>query len=494
MLNLVSLKITGVPGDSGWSQVHDFLPEDEEKKNLRGHLFAVVSTRRFEEGIDNVTSGRELISRLHEEYFGNLEGKAFNALKLAVEKVTNEFSASWGDVEVVAMAFVNNVCYCATSGGSQVAILRDGALATILASQGTETVAASGYPKDKDVMVLGTKEFFEKIPHGIIKAGLQEENVVEAFAPILHKDQNSGKMASIVVKFEEGILASEYVSAAVAVEKKIEIPIKEKLTQLGSPIKTFLANFSKKAGSFVPERKIYIKNTSEFESEDKNKNLTLSVGIILLVILVISIAFGIKQKNNNELKSQYEGKLIEANQNLDEAVGLALVSPDRARELFVSAQQKLSEMEAINAKDPKIEELRKKIEEQKGTTFGEYQAQTNMFLDLTLLSSGFKGDMISSSQGNLFILDRTGKKIVSVEMDTKKSKVVAGPDKIGDVASIASYSDRVFILDNDGIKEVEGTVDTVISKDWEEEALVYGFAGNLYVLDKSANQVYRYSG
>ena len=84
-----SSKLTGNPGPSGWVQVHEYLPKDEEKLKLRGHLFAVIATGekgasdpeglRSGGGIENVAAGRELLTRLHEEYFGNTEASAFKA-------------------------------------------------------------------------------------------------------------------------------------------------------------------------------------------------------------------------------------------------------------------------------------------------------------------------------------------------------------------------------------------------------------------------------
>lgn len=489
MLNLVSSKMTGIPGISGYSQVHDYLPEDGQKKELRGHLFAVISTSRFENGIEGVASGREIITRLHEEYFGDLSTRPFNALKLAVEKVAGEFVETFGDIEIAAAAFVEGTTYCACFGGSSAVILRDGGLAIILESDQTKTSSASGYPKSGDLMILGTKKFFERISQGILKANLLGGDIqasAEAFTQIIHGEVDSGNIAATILKFTEESQVSAYIQETPIQISNIKSKVQGNLNKLG--------RFFNNAIKSLPQRKIYIKETPEFEMESQSKKLTLSIGVILLLILGISIVFGIRQKSINELKSKYEGTLTEASQELDEAIGLVGVSPDRARELFISAQEKLNQVESFGAKDSKIDELRAKIEEQKSTAFGEYKASPELFLDLTLLSSGFKGDKLSSSEGNLFILDKNGKKIVSVEISSKKSKVVAGPDKTGEVSDLASYSDRVFTLTADGVKEIDSDVSTVVNKEWEGEALTYGFAGNLYVLDKSANQIYRYAG
>ena len=64
-MNVSSAKLTGNPGPSGWSQVHEFSPEEPEKFTARGHLFAVVGTGNQKEGGDSVGAGRELLSLLH---------------------------------------------------------------------------------------------------------------------------------------------------------------------------------------------------------------------------------------------------------------------------------------------------------------------------------------------------------------------------------------------------------------------------------------------
>jgi sugar lactone lactonase YvrE len=115
-------------------------------------------------------------------------------------------------------------------------------------------------------------------------------------------------------------------------------------------------------------------------------------------------------------------------------------------------------------------------------------------LDLELLSSGFKGDAITASGGNIFILDKSGERVVSVAIDTKKSSVVAGPTVITNALGMASYNDNVYILSSDGIYGLGLGETKVIDKTWAGDAFINAFAGNLYVLDKSGNKIYRYTG
>ena len=194
---------------------------------------------------------------------------------------------------------------------------------------------------------------------------------------------------------------------------------------------------------FVPDRKIVVKNEVGFEENSKSKKTTFSVGIILLTILMVSVGFGVRQKGVKQKQEEVARQEQEAS----------------ARE-----------------------------------TAGLFETSSELFLDLTLLSSGFKGDMVSTSGGNLYILDKNSKKIVSIEIANKKSGVVAGQGKLSEATDLASYEDRVFVLDSQGVKEIEEDVKTAVEKDWEGEALIQSFAGNLYVLDKSGNAIYRYAG
>jgi DNA-binding beta-propeller fold protein YncE len=222
--------------------------------------------------------------------------------------------------------------------------------------------------------------------------------------------------------------------------------------------------------------------------------MTFSVGVILLVILIVSIGFGIRQKSANDLKKKYQGILQIAQSEVDQAIGLAGVSPERSRELFMDSEQKLKQILDLKVSDPKVIALQNKIEESKGAILGEYDGTPALFLDLSLLSSGFTGDAVSASGGNIYILDKLGKRVVSVVIDTKKSKVVAGPSVIDNAADLAAYQDTAFILAADGIYQVGLVKTKVIDKTWAGDALISAFAGNMYVLDKTGGAIYRYSG
>jgi hypothetical protein len=506
VFTITSAKLTGNPGSSGWVQVYEFKPEDPEKFKLRGHLFAVIATGKqnqtegAEQIVDSLTLGRELLSRLHEEYFGKIEGTPFNVLKSAVEKTVQEFKPSWGDIEIAAVASMEEVVYSAVAGGAQTAIFRNGMLAKILVSEKDKVVAASGYPKEEDMFILGTKTFFGSVSEGIIKSALEVKNpqsAVETLAPAVHSRKDAGNLGAVILKFSKEQIFSE--QAPILAQPSENLPIKFGfMNQLKEKGKILFNSIGQKTGSFIskrlPERKIYLKKGITPEEFPEKKKTTLSVGYILLALLIVSIGFGIRQKRIKDFKRSYEGKLNEAVRQLDEAISLANLDSAKSRELFKSAKVIVTNLKDEGIKDPLIDEAYTKIQNAQGTVLGEYSVTPQLFLDLSLISSGFVADNLVASGDKFFVLDKNGKRIVGVTFSTKKTEMVAGPDQIDSPKAISTYEDRVFINTDQGIIEVGDKKKEVIAKDWTGEVIANAYAGNFYVLEKDGRMINRYVG
>lgn len=480
-LNIISAKISGIPNAFGWTQVHEFKPEEEEKLLKRGHLFAVFSTKKKEEGLDSVSSGRELLSRLHEEYFGNVDTQAFIALKNAVSKVSGEFSKTWGDVEIATVVLLGDVVYSAAVGGGKVAIYRDGAIATILESGPFEVVTASGYPKEGDYIILGSRLFFEDIPFGTLKASLEGPDLsasIESLAPQVSANENSGNMGAVVIGFGKKIILE-------AIRKTI--PIKERVMV----VKRNTSNFFSR---FLPERKIYVREKNLDDQAGVGKKTTFYVGILLLILLFVSIGFGIKQNLTKRYKSTYQEELTQATNSLNEAETMVSTDPKRARELFLDSQTKVNNLLSKKIEDKELTSLDVKLKEREAEILGIYKEEPSLYLDLSLLSSGFSGDKLIFSGGNIFVFDKNGKKVVKIAIDTKKTQIVAGPEQVDGATDIFAYQDSVYGVFSDAIYSLGTAKKKVIEKDWQGDIFAYAYTGNTYILDKAANVIWRYQG
>ncbi len=488
-----SSKLTANPGEGGWAQVHEFKPEDKEKLALRGHLFAVVATSKQEEGVDSVVLGREVLARLHEEYFGKTKLKAFNALKNAIEKVINEFTESLGQVEIAAAVLLQDVVYSAAGGGSQAVIFREGMLAKILVSKKGEAVSASGYPQEDDIFLLGTASLFESLGEGVIKAALTSGNpqeIVESLAPAVHSKKEGGNLGLVVIKFEKDKILE---IGRPGKESKEKPPVKD-LKISPSPLLQKVMNKVSAIKIKFPKKRIYVRREEvEVEVVQKRK-VAVSIGAILVILLVVSIGFGIRQKKISETRSRYEGRLTEAQHEFEEAIRLFSLNPERARELFIHSRNLSEELLREGVSDHDLDELKKNLEQNRDYILGEYKIEPELFIDISLLSEGFIGDDLAASVDQLFVLDKNGKRIVQVSVDTKRTEVVAGPEQIDEVDDIAAYAERVFILNSSGVFEVGEEKKRVVDTDWEGEVLCYTYAGNLYILEKGSSEIWRYPG
>lgn len=486
MLQITSAKVTASPGESGWVQVHGFSPGETE--SLHGQLFVVIASKNEKDGIDAISFERNLVGKIREEFYGAYSLKTFDALKNSLQKVISEpWVKEDASIEIICCAYEQGVLYSSVFGGGKVVIKRGESVATILESGGN-LITASGFPKDGDMLVAGTSTFFEKVNQAELKSSLDTgdpEAAVENLTPIVYGGVENGTSGAIVIKFSESAFGKPEIPAVTTQEKLSPqtIPVEQKKTPVWERI-----------GKFIPGKNVYVKHEMGDQAVSQSRKLSLSVGIILLIILAVSVGFGIKQKKDNDLKKEYQGILVEATDSIDRAIGLATSDPEESRRLFLVSEQKLGQILDLKVEDPKIDELQKKIEDARAAVLGEYLSNPELFLDLGLLSSGFKGDTLSSSGGNVYILDKNGSRVVSVAIDTKKSKVVTGPTVIESPQDIASYEDNVYVLLSDGIYLAGTTKSKIIDKTWGGDALIYAFGGNLYVLDKNGNAIYRYAG
>lgn len=488
MLQITSAKITAPIGAGGWVQIQELSPSNLEDVGYKGRLFVVVSSKKGREGIEAIEFERKIISGICDEYYNNVQEKPFDALKNATQNIANEFGEPGEDLEIASVVYAGDYIYTSAFGGSKIIIGRGGSLASILES-GKEVITASGSPFAGDVMIAGTKAFFEKVDLSTLGESLQDrspESAVEKITSFIYTGAPIDTAGAIILKFEEE--NDKNLQSEISDSPK-EPPI-TKQTEIKEKLLGFWGRFKTK----IPRRNIYIKPGIQDEATSHSRKLTLSIGIILLVILAASVGLGIRQKKVNSLKKEYQGLLTEATAEINQAIGLASTSPEESRNLFLDSEGKLEKIKLLKVKDPKIDELQKIIEDSRAAILGEFEAAPELFIDLGLLSSGLKGDSLSFSGGNVYVLDKEGNRIVSVALATKKSEIVAGPTLIDNPSDIASYEDEAFVILSDGIYSLDSRKTKVIEKSWNGEAFLYSFAGNLYILDKAGNAIYRYAG
>ncbi|HUV42847.1 MAG TPA: hypothetical protein VMY36_02965 [Patescibacteria group bacterium] len=505
---LETAKIVGTTTDQAWSQVHTFSPTEEKKLARRGQFLAVISLSGLEEGIETVTVGKEILSRLHEEYYGHLEAKAIDQLKKALEQVTRETEGEV-QIEIEAAVLIGEIIYFAVAGEGRILVQREGKTATVLLGNKGEVEIASGRVVKDDVFLLGNPRFFSFLAEGAISAALSMGSVNEAaesLTPMVHGQEKDGIAAAVISKIIGP--KEEEVPTTTPSDKEQEKPgessfkvsglktgLKDKLTdwlKVGAKIgRGFLFKIEKK----LKRRAIYLEK--ENKEKEKTRRTLITIAAILLVLLMVSIVLGIRQRGRGQTSSGQNAILQQAQIKKEEGEALIDLNPIRARQLLLEARDLIDEIEPEEANQAVLD-FREELEASLSLVMREHEVEPKAFFELGIIKDGAKGDDLAVSGKELILFDRGKQAIYSLEIDSKKSAILAGGENLADGHQVAAFLPKIFLLTERGIvqfdketKREELVIET--DEEWGEIVDLRAFGGNLYLLDKKG-EIWKYPG
>jgi len=455
-------------GHENFVELGEHVPFKESSLASLGKLFAVIACK-------NPHEGQCLFENLKNNYYKS-GSSPFGSLKESMERL--------GASEAVAMALSGDTVSLAATGGARVWLKRGSETAQILVSEKGGITTGSGHLKPGDKIMLATSSTFSVLSKKKLTKALSEEGArlsIEALGPVISSAENTEEVGLVIID----VFSSEGVPA----------PHIKGQPQKGINLKLKAVGVIDRALSLLPEKRFSVgRDTRDLESIRRSRT-SIAAGSILLVVLAISIFFGIRQSVIKNRKEKYEDRLNQAKHELSEARSLSELNSPRARELVLSAREKVLGVYDEGFSDPELDLLSTELNDALGKVAGIYESDPSLFLDLSMVDGRFKGSQMVVSDGEMRILDRESKLVISVRADTKSTKVVKGPDLLDDVLQVAAYSDRSFVLSSDGIREIGDNVMLFVRPDWDlDTILVKAFAGNIYVLDKPEGQIWRYTG
>lgn len=219
------------------------------------------------------------------------------------------------------------------------------------------------------------------------------------------------------------------------------------------------------------ETNLYINDDQTFDATLTKRKTTLTAGVLIMILLIVSVVFGIQQKKSNEFNTKSE-----------EQLNIAILNYENlSRESFISAKEIAEKLKTEGYKNEKLDKLIQDINSKESEILGEVKPEIKELLDLTLQINGFEGDMLVSTSETMFTLDKRNKNIIQLNVNGKDAKIVAKKDDMKDTKQIASYEGTLFLDKLDEVYEID------------DNSLFYIYAGNIYVVNKSENQIFRYS-
>lgn len=479
-------KIVGTATTNGWSQIHTFTPEEIEKKEKRGTLLAVIMFSKKESEVEALNFGREILSRLHEEYYGNETGPILPHLTQVLKKINDEFGIE-EKLEVVSGVITNDVLYLGILGGGKILMKRGESLEVILAGQVGQVESASGYLEDHDWLVFGTSDFYAALPEGVLRTSLENETVEAAAESIIPMVCNKGDDSLVA-----GLLLK---NSGEAREETMVVEEEAAVIEPESEPKTFSEkkprfNFSfilRKFSALFPQR---IAVREDFREESRRRKVVFTVAIALIILLSISIFFGKEKRQTQEKTTRFAVLEQEITKNIEESKSILTLNPLEAKNLLFDAQEKFKELEALGIEKEKTTNLGKLIAETLPLVIKEHNIDNpETFFDLALLRQDGKGETMAIVGSQMAVLDANESLVFNVNLDKKSGEILVGNDIVPGASLITNYNDMVFVLNENGITKINlaNKKSEIIVKSANLPANILAmkvFVGNIYLINK----------
>jgi hypothetical protein len=461
---LTFAKIVANPSLLSWAQVYS-----------AGKLFAVISLETSEENQEkdflNIL-GKEILTTLEQEFF-TLETKDLESIKEAVVTTSQKIPSTINCSFVIA-ALANNILYLYILGNGRASLKREGKLGNLIeaADQPSDALkVASGYLQNDDIIVLQTKQFSDIISVGTLSElmdSLPPAEIAENLAPLVHEKEEAGA-AAIIAHFKAPTITEDIIEP-IREEAELEPQTEQNLVEdeensTESPF--YSPTATKSRGLFDKVRPVTSSLFAKFKQQNLALNharkIILTIVIIILIVFVGSVFFAINKQQNDKTQTAFQAIYPQALKDYNEGQGLVELNQNLARDDFNQAQQLLNSGKDKLPKDSKEEkqvlELLGKVDTALSATSGVTNANAKeVSADSSqLLLAETKNDGLYFTQDQSHIYGLTQSAIYTLNPDgTNKKSVITN------------------------------------ASDWKSAGGLSNYIGNLYVLDKSQNQILKF--
>lgn len=438
---------------------------------------------------DAFTKGRQILSELEDFYF-EFEGTASERLNATFGEAESKFSDGW---DLCLAALWGKVLYIIGKGAIEVYLKRDDKLSPLLQA-GSPSQLISGFVTAGDRLLFSTSS---------LVAFLGPELEKSLSLPIeIFEEEMGGKIGAS--DFESQGLAALALEVSLPAEEEAgsadeETQVIDRLSSSDTdqtdqqvnenyapgknPVKTILnraADLFRRTGTYFP----------------KSGRGRLAVAVVLIIIIVLGAGYKYKLSRDQEKQLQFNKILQEAKDDFESAKGLASLNPNGAKNKLDSAKGKINRALTLQPKNQEAEDLKKQIEGDAASILQQSNiSEFPQFLDLDLIKKKFQATQMSLSGGKLLVLDPDAKTLAVVDLGKKSNQILAGSEQLGEAAYASVNGSSVFVYSKDkGVVKVDiasQKITSVARKDSDLDIKdIYGFAGNVYLLDNG--QIWKY--
>jgi hypothetical protein len=467
-------QVAGHPDDAAWSQTVVYPRAQSNAWQVldgEGLMLLVLTVRNGSEERAR-EAGNQLIDQFEKrvdqegiaDVFGDIQGQRWElpqSIELMAVWLTPE-----GKAKVLGL------------GGGRVMIQRGGEVGLVFSLDREESRGIQGEWRPMDRWLVGTGGLVDEMSEQLTKEVLIEladDEAGEELITRVHGAEQNSLAAGVLVVFGENEEADEKTSQEVA----------------GEPEQTGV-----KKPQWKP--RIYLK------SPLGGRRRAAMIGVVLLILLVISIGFGWYRREQQAWVSAYEALESSVNQKLESAITQASENPLAAKEVVVQAQQLITDSKEQFAEHevygPRVVELEEKAKQVYEQVSGEQAlSDAPVWYELSLLREGMYGERMVRTGDFVVVLDASQGLVGRIELQNKSAELVGGGDLLGGSKLVAASGDRAVVLSNSGMVDLlmERKTSAVLVEPeavWQQPVGIGLFAGNVYLGDAGANEIWRYPG
>lgn len=475
------IKISSIATKNYWSHIY-----------VAGNLVSVLSLKKQNEDENLSILGKKLISNLEAEYF-TLGNKNLQSLKIAILETVDKMPTDL-EIAISLAVFMEDVVYLFIYGEGNIFLKREGKLGALLENKKLKTIeSASGFIKDKDIIVIQTQEVknlfspekwldlneasFELFFNNL---SLEVEKEKDPFLCLVGINYNEEK--TTVKKTEEKEAEEPLKILKTETEKEEIIPEMEKI----------------KEGFFDEEKPVIRKKSFSFPHR---KKILISVLFLILIVFLTSVYFFIQKKNNDRLKIIFDTNYPNALQKYNEGKGLLSLNASLARSDFSSALEILKKNKN-NFSDnsfygKKFLSLRDNIAKALSGASGEngINALKVDFSEDPNLQIVSQNNGLGFSWDNKFVYELTSNSVGEINKTTNSfKKLFTGNFK--NPKSVGVFYGNIYVLDNNEIYKfqagnfVKSNYALGSSYDFTN-AVSLAIDGSIYVLNKDGT-IYKF--
>lgn len=367
------------------------------------------------------------------------------------------------------------------AGNGAVVLKRGEKSGKVVQSEKLRIVEGSMHPDD--AFIFATEGFLTICSQPFDNECTTDEELAAFCIPIVHADEKAGLAAAYIVQVHEGEKVLQSGGSVVSTAEKSE---GERMSRYPWP---------KLLGAARAGISKLISRSTIIAQQSKRTKIIIAL-LFFVALLAISLLIGWSKRQASLREQKVQAMVGPFEQQLNEAKAKQAIDLVAARQLAGSslqgAKDKLPQLSPKSYEYTRLNAFIASTQSYYDSISGEKSLdKLSVYYDLQLVRSDFLAKTMTIGPNTLAFLDTEKNSAIQLSLDKKQPSV---PDMTGVVnPKDAAVNEKILYVLGEGVFAGGKTV-IPKSDSWVDPQFLRAFGSNLYVLDKGARSLMKYSG